>query len=411
MPITLNCPKCHKPFRVRDESIGGRVRCPSCGSVLQVPSALSPASNFGDEPKAEAGVGAAPRPVAEDVPPGGSRAGALNELMLGGAARRDEAVDLSLAAGPSAGPPSIRGHMPSAPAASARASAPPPPPPPQPPAAPARPPIRLPVSSGDPGWRRVYSGLGMIRWAMFLCALVFVGAFAHAGWCVYDAEGALKDGPGFLGKADWPRWKEVLMAYTVGPLVPAALLLLLGRLRCSGAPSAAHARGLAAGAAFFTLIGLAGLALYIGMTYFDLADKLGDKVKIPPVARPIAIIAALPSAILADVLTLFFIGQIGWPLGRPHLQRAAAGVFVYAAVLPAGILIGHLFYPAYDAALESWHQSGSPLGAGDDTELARRVMIWAAIILGGALMFFLRYAGVAGAGRRAIRKFLAGEVA
>ena len=49
MPITLNCPSCHKPFRVRDESIGGKVRCPSCGSVLQVPAALSPASNF-DEP-------------------------------------------------------------------------------------------------------------------------------------------------------------------------------------------------------------------------------------------------------------------------------------------------------------------------------------------------------------------------
>ena len=47
MPITLNCPKCHKPFRVRDESIGGRVRCPSCGSVLQVPAALSPPSHFG----------------------------------------------------------------------------------------------------------------------------------------------------------------------------------------------------------------------------------------------------------------------------------------------------------------------------------------------------------------------------
>src|SRR3954470_15868894 len=77
MPITLNCPKCHKPFRVRDESIGGRVRCPSCGSVLQVPSALSPASNFGDEGKADAGSAAGVRPVAEDVPQGGSAHGPM----------------------------------------------------------------------------------------------------------------------------------------------------------------------------------------------------------------------------------------------------------------------------------------------------------------------------------------------
>ncbi|MBO0699974.1 MAG: hypothetical protein J2P46_16370, partial [Zavarzinella sp.] len=74
MPITLNCPKCHKPFRVRDESIGGRVRCPSCASVLQVPAALSPGSHYGDLPSPLASAGAAgagapsssERPMAED---------------------------------------------------------------------------------------------------------------------------------------------------------------------------------------------------------------------------------------------------------------------------------------------------------------------------------------------------------
>jgi predicted Zn finger-like uncharacterized protein len=403
MPITLNCPKCHKPFRVRDESIGGRVRCPSCGSVLQVPSALSPASNFGDDPKAE-GVpaGGAPRPVAEDVPAGASRAGAMSDLMMGGSGRRDE-VDMNPPPGGTAGPPSIK--MPGAAPGRAPISLPPSPPPPRP----TKQPVRLPLGGGDPGWRRVQSGLGMIRWAMLLCALVFVGAFAQAAWCVFDPEGALKSGPGYLGKEDWPRWKEAMAAYTVIPLVPATLLLLLGRLRCAGAPAEAHARGLALGAAFFTLVGLLGLAVYVALTYFDVADKLGDKVKVPPFTATVALIAAVPSAVLADVLTLFFVGQIGWPLGRPGLQRSAAGVFAYAVVLPAAVLIGHLFYPAYDAAMESWRQSGSPLGAGDDAELARRVMIWTAIVLGGTMLFFLRYAAVAGAGRRAIRKFLAGE--
>ena len=142
------------------------------------------------------------------------------------------------------------------------------------------------------------------------------------------------------------------------------------------------------------------------MTYFDLGHKLGS---VPPVTRPVALIAAVPSAILADVLTLFFIGQIGWPVGRPQLQRAAAGVFAYVVLFPAAVLIGHLFYPAFDAARESMDQSGSPLGAGDDSDLARRVMIWAVIVLAGSMLFFLRYAAVAGAARRAVRKFLAGE--
>jgi predicted Zn finger-like uncharacterized protein len=407
MPITLNCPKCHKPFRVRDESIGGRVRCPSCGSVLQVPSALSPASHFGDAPRPEGGS-VAGRPMAEDYPVGASRMGSLDDA-LAGAAAREGAVDLNPPPGsPMAGPPSIRANIPQAPPPPPAAAAKRAPAPAQQPPAPQRPapraPIRLP-GGNDPGWMAVRGGLGMIRWALLLCALVFVGVFAHGAWAVLDPDGAMKAGPGFLGKEEWPRWKELMVVYTAGPLIPAAVLLLFGRLRCGAAPAESHARGLGLGAAFFTLVGIAGLALYVGMTYFD----LGNKLHLPPVARPVALFAAIPSAVLADVLTLFFIGQIGWPVGRPRLQNAAAGVFAYAAVLPAAILIGHLFYPAYEAARESLDQSGSPLGAGDDADLARRVMIWAVILLAGGMLFFLRYAAVAGAARRAVRRFLAGE--
>src|SRR5215213_4519649 len=105
MPITLNCPKCHKPFRVRDESIGGRVRCPSCGSVLQVPAALSPGSHYGDLPSglapsgAAGGPSSAERPMAEDVP-GRGPGGPPDHPMLGGAGRREDAVDFGAAGGP-----------------------------------------------------------------------------------------------------------------------------------------------------------------------------------------------------------------------------------------------------------------------------------------------------------------------
>src|SRR5262245_37986259 len=104
MPITLNCPKCHKPFRVRDESIGGRVRCPSCGAVLQVPAALSPASNFDEPPKSESSDSV--RPVAEEVQ-GGGHLGTIHEISMGG--QRPGAVDLGPPPGaPLPGPPSIK---------------------------------------------------------------------------------------------------------------------------------------------------------------------------------------------------------------------------------------------------------------------------------------------------------------
>jgi predicted Zn finger-like uncharacterized protein len=409
MPITLNCPKCHKPFRVRDESIGGRVRCPSCGSVLQVPGNLSPASHFGDESRVEGG---GPRPVAEDVPAGGSRPGAAP------AARGDGAVDMNPPpAANMSGPPSIR----------AQAPVPARPPITLPPAPkriePARPSVRLPAGD-DAGWGRVHGGLGMIRWALFLCALVFIAAAGHGVWIVLDTDNALKLGPGFLGKEDWPRWKELVVAYTAGPLALAAVLLFFGRLRCCRAPAEAHARGLAFGTFFFTLVGLLGIGLFIAMAGFHVEkdlnlpevlraqrgdfEFLGSNFK-PTVAELTVLFAAIPAALLADVLTLLFVGQIGWPLNRPQLLKGVAGLFVYVAVVPAGILIGHLFYPAYDMALESWRQTGSPLGAGDDTELARRVMIWAVILLAAGLLFFLRYAGLVGGARRAIRRRLAGQ--
>jgi hypothetical protein len=330
--------------------------------------------------------------------------GGAGDLL--GAAGREGAVDLTPpASGPAHGPPSIRSQVPGVPPpAPARAPAHLPPAPKR--VDPARrAPLQLPGAL-DQSWGPVKGGLRLIRWAMLLCALVFVGFLGHGAWRVIHPDSAMKVGPGFLGKEEFPRWKEVMIAYTAGPLIPAALFLLLGRLRCAGAPSEAHARSLALGAAFFTFLGLVAGGRYVGMHYFDLGNKVPQ---IPPVTKPIALIAIIPAAILAEVLTLFFIGQIGWSVGRPGLQKGAASVIVYPTLLVTGVLIGHLFYPVLDDALESWRQTGSPLGAGDDDALARRVVIWSVIVLAGAMLFFLRYAAVSGAARRAVRRHMAGE--
>lgn len=400
MPITLNCPKCHKPFRVRDESIGGRVRCPSCGSVLQVPAALSPASNFDEIPKSES-ASQVVRPVAEEVQ--GSHGGSLYDIVAGGPVQQTRSPDSAAAAGaPMPGPPSIKMQG---------AQQPPPVQPPQVerpsravplPTAPSPDRARQPATPGRPfsdeelTWAKVAGGLGMIRLAMYLLALIFLAIFGQAIWIAFDYDRAWSDDPGLLKRADWPLKKEVFTAYTVGFGVPAALLLLIGRLRCGGAPPESHARGLATGAAFFTLIAIAGGALYLALTYFNVP---ADKIKLPPQARLTAVYAAIPSIALADVLTMLFIGQIGWPLRRPQLQKSVAGFFVFAAILPAAVLIGLQYYPPDFVA--------GGLGTEDDT--ARRNMIWGVILLSACVLFFLRYAGVASKGRRAIRKKIAGE--
>jgi predicted Zn finger-like uncharacterized protein len=416
MPITLNCPKCHKPFRVRDESIGGRVRCPSCGAVLQVPAALSPGSHYGDLPSGLASAGGpagAPssteRPMAEDVPGRGP-------------GRRDEADDLGAAGGGPGlpGPPSIKpkgpppapprqlervpatAAIPKAPAVARTQRGPA-----------ALPTQRVPLGPGsdDLAWSKVRGGLGMIRWGLFLCALVFIGAFGHAAWTILDFDNAMDEGPGFLKQADWPKYKEVFVAYTAGPLIPAAILFLFGRLRCGAAPAESQARGLARSAAFFTFLAILAAVVYIGLTFFDAGAKLQLPAEITSKAAPIALYAGIPSVILADVLTLLYVGQIGWPLGRPQLQRAAAGFFTYVALLPAAVLIANLFYPVppHIRLLPSQPREALALGMGDEVE-ARRVLIWGVVLLMAAALFFLRYAGVAGAGRRAIKKYLAGGV-
>jgi predicted Zn finger-like uncharacterized protein len=417
MPITLNCPKCHKPFRVRDESIGGRVRCPSCGAVLQVPAALSPASHFDELPRGES-PSAANKPLAEEVK--GSVMGSLDDLARGGS-RKEEAVDLGPPPGAApAGPPSIK--APAAPPSSllpaplggrppAQASRPTAPAP-EYRARPAQQPAEMKwLPTGDESaWRKVRGGLGMIRCALFLLTLLFLAACGQGVWIAFDTERAMSNEPGLLKQADWPLWKETLVAYVGVFSIPAVLLFLVGRLRCGAAPAAAHARALAYGAAFFTLVAILGAAVCIGMRYFNLGDRAGDmlKVQIPPQVQLTAQYAAIPAAILAEVLTLLFIGQIGWPLSRPQLQKGVAGFFAYAAILPAGVLIGMQYYPVIEPVRRTYEETGTIFG-GADNDVTQRVMIWGVILLAAGMMLFLRYAAVAGQARKAIRKMLAGE--
>jgi endogenous inhibitor of DNA gyrase (YacG/DUF329 family) len=42
--ITLTCPGCGKPLRVKDEFAGKRVKCPGCGAPVPIPAQAATAS-------------------------------------------------------------------------------------------------------------------------------------------------------------------------------------------------------------------------------------------------------------------------------------------------------------------------------------------------------------------------------
>ncbi len=247
----------------------------------------------------------------------------------------------------------------------------------------------------------------MIRLALFLLVLWVLAVFAQGVWTVYDYDRAWSDNPGLLKRADWPLKKEAFVAYTVVLTVPAALLLLVGRLRCGGAPSQSQARGLALSAAFFTFVALAGIAGFLTLTFSNVGDKLHLPDNMPEKVRLTCIYAAIPSAVIADILTLLFMGQIGWPIRRPQLQKSVAGFFAYALLLPAGVLIGEQYYPVFNSLQESWRKVRTVFGGPEDDQ-AKRVVIWTVILLTTTILLILRYAAVAGRARRGIRKLLAG---
>lgn len=430
MPLTLNCPKCHKPFRVRDESVGGRVKCPSCGAVLQVPSALSAASQVGlDLPKIDLPPGevtGAHRPVAEDVPR--PPVGSMNDVMLGGPGNRLVTEHTAGVALP--GPPSIKGRFP---IPGAQDPPPPAPPPPSPfasapmmsspsfPApmipAPSAPSPKRPVQQSAPAptgdaaaWSKVKRGLGMVRWGVLLCMVPILAGFGHGAWAVMQPEVALKPGPGFLGKAELTRANEIALAYTLLPLGLAGLLLFFGRLKCGAAPAESHAKGLIRFAAFFTFLGVLSIAAFVAVTMFDAANKMNLPPHVAKFVGPIASYLIVPSALLADLFTLLFLGQIGWPLGRPGLQKGVASLFFLAIFAPAAIAIGHLFYPVWDAAMAAKNETGSwaaPFGGSDDG-LATRSLVWAIVPVAVVLLILVRYAGLLGSAKRAARE-AAGE--
>jgi anti-anti-sigma factor len=74
MSVTVQCPQCHRSYRVSNSLLGGRVRCQSCGQVFEA-----------TPPDAGAAADAAVRPAAEPAPRAGVVKGRCLEVeKIGG---------------------------------------------------------------------------------------------------------------------------------------------------------------------------------------------------------------------------------------------------------------------------------------------------------------------------------------
>lgn len=461
MPITLNCPKCHKPFRVRDESIGGRVRCPSCAAILQVPSSLGPSSLPGFElpapeqqslldPSAQKSqpknfpeeLQQTPIPADDDIlgvpsfppkiqfgPPGanpsGSQLPAPPSIKLRGTPQAMSSNPIAPMSAPQAPQPYSTGSMMIPPIGSpgittSGTSLIPPggaagmpgfpklkstyiPPATTsgsvPPAAgqPFQTPNRSPIPPVSSEWKSARSGLGMIQFGLLLLSIPFLGIIGHGVWAYLKPDQALSQGPGFTGRPELNFWKEIVLAYAGIPATLGMLFVFLGRIKCVGVPEHACARGLARGATLFTVLGVVGIAVAV-VNFMG----IGAKLRLLPESAPLSVCLAVPSALLADLFTLLFIAQAAWAVGKPNMLTSVAGYVAFALIVPSTLVAANVYLPVVEPLRNSLAEYGSPFAEPNQQLKIRFLVAGTAVCVYGFLMLFF-YSMLARTTKKAIQ--------
>lgn len=391
MPLTLNCPKCRKPFRVRDDSVGGRVKCPTCAAILQVPATLSSASvastaslNLGSaEVTSRTGKAHRAESLLEDLPGPGTHPGppSLPGQMPPTQPikqRREEPVERDRGSrGAETGPlPLPRKHSQ----------------------------IAKPKRRDDEvsleqvvedaaGWRRVRKGLWWVQVAYFLALLPAIGNFAVIAYTANKENKApeqLKEDKGVLGKS-MSLWDEIEYGYIF--VIPAVvyLLVLMGRMSLLRVPESARTRGTASGLILLTLISFAALATYACST---LLPKVAG-TDLPRDAGAIAWLVLIYFGLLTEAWYLLCLGQMGVPLRSTRTLRDTALSLLMLVVLIVGVLIANRYYPLL---------TSSPKLKSDEVLNTR--MLEAGVYLVVAFVFVFRVTAITGIIRRAISRWM-----
>jgi hypothetical protein len=245
--------------------------------------------------------------------------------------------------------------------------------------------------------------MGMIRLGLFLLVLMAMCAFGNFIWYLMSPEEFEFKKKSILGIASLPYWQEVILAYTAVPGFLAALLITIGRLRCLSVPADARGKGLAVFALLFTFFGIASGALLL-VNLFEFHSQIG----LPQSVFKVALAVYFGTAIMADVCTILFAGQVGHAVRQPGVINRIGLLAAVVFLVPVAAGIAEVFYPYVGPLGATLRRGVGALSAeypGDES--VYRLLVGAVIVLGYAVLVVLRYAATLGASRKAIRKYLA----
>jgi predicted Zn finger-like uncharacterized protein len=404
MPLTLNCPKCKTPFKVRDEALGQKVKCPTCGAVLAVPSNIGPSSMTEipiDPPVGRPSSYGAPPPVPPRPLTESGRIGSHEDPETFGFEEDPKDLERHLAS------PSMKNLGPRGRLESTRAMT-------NPPLAtnrsrvpmPAPAPVdrrNQPVPVGEEseqfrGWRAVSRGLRLIQfgtWMLLLPVLCEAGKLAY----FYFTKGNPEAGQGFLGLGK-PLWWDIRVLYVAAPVVLGLFLILIGRIGLCRIPLSSEARGVASGAMLFELVvfltAAAAGTLQALIWYGTIPNEgnLADANKAVP-------FAGLLFVLLSEVWYLLFLCQTGFPVGDPRMTRRVANFFLIVVFLSVVPPIVNLFEPVFGLGFGFVNfPFPSP-----EAQQMNMLLSWAGVVVGLFVVFFL-YTRLAGKARRAIWKMI-----
>jgi predicted Zn finger-like uncharacterized protein len=397
MPLTLNCPKCKTPFKVRDEALGQKVKCPTCGAILAVPANIGPASitDIPIDPKAmgrpsSPGLGMGPPPVPPRPIPESVRFNPNDDPETLGLEQNPEDLAKQLASQPSTGrqsrvePTKMQNDLP--------------------PPTPNRPQLKplaqrkkgQPVPVGEEseqyrGWRSVAGRLRLIQvamWILFLPGLCEVGKLGYFHFGKVDPAA----GKGFLGFGTL--WQEITLIYMVVPTLLGLLLILMGRIGLRRVPISSEARGLATGGMLFELVVFLGVSGGIVMIYLISTGTLTDRDLIEKVST------ILPATILffmllSELWFLYFLCQIGFPIGEPSMTKRVANFMFIFLVLVVGVGIASETAPIFGRGRFATRE-----------ELEQNLLYsYAGAVFLGFVIFFM-YTRLCGKARKAIWRLI-----
>ncbi len=387
MPIKVTCPKCQGVLHAPDDAGGKRGKCPTGGTVLQIPAEGPKVSAAPAEPAFHT-----PPPPREEETPGTHRSSF-------GAIPRPADVEARRA------PPGGGSRMPPPPAYT--------PPEPKKLPDPFAKPGKRPVA-GIPGdglvraWRRTRRGLGWVQFGLFLFLLAYVG---RAGLAVAENLGVKlpSQTPGYLKVQELSSEREIRWAVLLVPSALALLACTIGRFGVSNAPRSSFAKGTATAAAAATLLVLLGAIAVAVPTGMQLSEGFVPSNLLPKddptgLTQRVGIALVIVFGVLAEVWFITALGRMGAALHDYRLgARATRFVVLVGLALAVAVVLRAAFvvYPhEADRAVADYVQpQWDKLG---DHKLAAR---WGLIGLAGLLLWVM-YARLVSAGRRAVRDWL-----